>query len=159
MRWQKTLQNSAKRNALGSHRAPKVVVDTNIWYSAFLYGGKPEKVVNFCLDYCRIVLSESLLDEIMYNLKQKAKAPYRWRKLVRQNIESFSHIVATDIPDEAVVRDPKDEHVIVAALSTKSDIIISGDKDLLELGTYSGIAILSTSEFLEYVSTLKNKKN
>ncbi len=95
----------------------------------------------------------------MDNLKQKAKAPYRWRKLVRQNIESISHIVATDFPDEAVVRDPKDEHVIAAALKTKSEIIISGDKDLLELGTYNGIAILNTSEFLEYVSSLKNKKN
>jgi predicted nucleic acid-binding protein len=46
-------------------------------------------------------------------------------------------------------RDPDDDHVLAAAVAAHADAIVSGDKDLLVLGTFQGILILSPTEFIQ----------
>jgi predicted nucleic acid-binding protein len=47
-----------------------------------------------------------------------------------------------------VIRDPKDMHILAAALAERCEIIVTGDKDLLELAKYKGIHILTPAEFI-----------
>jgi predicted nucleic acid-binding protein len=47
-----------------------------------------------------------------------------------------------------VPRDPDDDKFVDAALVSSADTIVSGDRDLLDLGTVSGIAIVTPREFL-----------
>jgi len=47
-----------------------------------------------------------------------------------------------------VCSDPKDNIFLEAALEAKTDCIVSGDRHLLELGSFEGIPILEASEFL-----------
>jgi predicted nucleic acid-binding protein len=43
--------------------------------------------------------------------------------------------------------DPDDDHVLAAALTGQVDLVVSGDKrDLLPLGNYQGIAIVTVRE-------------
>lgn len=44
----------------------------------------------------------------------------------------------TQIP-RVIERDPDDDHIIACALAAKAGLIVSGDKHLLDLGSYSGI--------------------
>lgn len=53
---------------------------------------------------------------------------------------------------EPMCRDPDDDHVIACALTARADAIVSGDRDLLDLGQYQGIAILTTAQALERIS-------
>ena len=60
--------------------------------------------------------------------------------------------VATMIPVLSEVtdcRDPKDNQFLALAADAEADCIVSGDKDLLVLHPWRGIAIVSPADFLE----------
>ena len=49
-----------------------------------------------------------------------------------------------------VPTDPDDDHVTAAAVTSQTDLIASGDKrDLLPLGSYAGIPIITAREAVE----------
>jgi len=50
-----------------------------------------------------------------------------------------------------VTRDPKDDHLVACAKEGQADYIVSGDQDLMVLGKYEGIQIVSPREFVESV--------
>ena len=45
-------------------------------------------------------------------------------------------------------RDPNDDHVIATALAVKADAIVTGDKDLLALGQFRAVRIITARAFL-----------
>jgi uncharacterized protein len=55
-----------------------------------------------------------------------------------------------------VPTDPDDDHVIAAAVTGLADLIASGDKrDLLPLGSFQGIAIVTAREAVERLEALR----
>lgn len=57
--------------------------------------------------------------------------------------------------DPIIVRDPDDDAILACALAAQADYIVTGDSDLLVLGAYSGIRIVTAATFLaEYATTL-----
>jgi uncharacterized protein len=45
-------------------------------------------------------------------------------------------------------RDPKDDGFLEAAVNGRADVVITGDKDLLALDPFRGIAILTPAAYL-----------
>ena len=45
-------------------------------------------------------------------------------------------------------KDLSENHILEAAVSVRAKIIVSGDRDLLSLGEFRGIKILSPQEFV-----------
>jgi len=67
-------------------------------------------------------------------------------------VAALSEIV--DLPDEApprICRDPADDWVIACAYAGNADLIVSGDRDLLDLRRVGRIPILSARQFLERI--------
>jgi len=54
-------------------------------------------------------------------------------------------VLPASVP-RVVIADPDDDHVIAAALAAQAEIILSGDRHLLELGSYQNIRILNPTE-------------
>jgi putative PIN family toxin of toxin-antitoxin system len=58
-----------------------------------------------------------------------------------------------DVPDELprLVRDPKDDYLIACALAGGADLILSGDKDVLDLKMVGRIQIVSAGYFVDKI--------
>lgn len=47
-----------------------------------------------------------------------------------------------------VCRDPKDDKFLACAIEGEADYLVSGDQDLLAIGSYQGIQIVKPAQFL-----------
>jgi hypothetical protein len=135
----------------------RVVLDTNVFVSSLLVkAGLPAQV----LDAWRarrylLVISPALIAEVQATLQY----PRLRRKypLTDEEIERLTFLLEQDallVPGKAGVagaipQDPADEMVLACALDGQADVIVSGDRHLLELGAYQSIPIVTVREFLE----------
>lgn len=63
-------------------------------------------------------------------------------------LSAISQHAVPHVELDIVERDPDDNRILEYSQASKSDYIITGDKDLLELKTYAGAAIIKPGEFL-----------
>ena len=131
---------------------PSVVLDTVVLVRGLInpYGVWGRVVFERAGEY-RLVVSPPLLAEYLEviarpELTRKFRSlPNHMRDLL--DLLSRADVVTFDtLP--AFARDPKDAHVLATALHGAVDYLVSADNDLLDLGTYAGIPILSAPAFL-----------
>lgn len=133
----------------------KAVVDTNVLISAFVFpGGSPEAVYRLALDGSfDLVTSPPLLLELGRVLQQK----FEWEPTMAEDavmqVARIGTIVepATSVFD--IEDDPADNRVLEAAAESNADAVISGDRHLLDLGTWRGIPILPPALFIAEQAT------
>ena len=65
------------------------------------------------------------------------------------NVRDLARWMPGKITVEAVAADPDDDIVLGCALEGRADYIVTGDRHLRSMKTYSGIPILSPAAFLE----------
>jgi putative PIN family toxin of toxin-antitoxin system len=126
-----------------------IVYDSGVWISALHFHGTPRKALDSAVGRATIALCNPILDEIYKALQGK----FRWRaEDVDQAIADFkkeTKFFPITGRIRGICRDPNDDMVLECAVLAKADFIISGDKDLLSLGSYEGIRILTPREFLD----------
>lgn len=134
------------------------VVDASVIVSAFLTPGPARQLLGLAQRGAfTVCLSARLLEEIRRSLsKPKLMTRYGYdidkagRFCARLAVGAQ---VVRELPDiPPICRDPDDDHVIAAALAAGADCIVTGDDDLLALGTHAGIRILTVRQFLDLVS-------
>ncbi len=133
----------------------KVILDTNVWVSAWLWAGLPAKIV--MLNRSRsitIYASQALLNEIEGTLRKE-----KFRDKIRQLQSSVEEIVlktqrqvelcptiSIEVPQ---LRDRNDTIVLAAAVAAQAEVVVTGDRDLLVLNPFSDISILTPQGFLD----------
>lgn len=128
---------------------PKVVLDTNIYLSAIIFGGNPRKLLFLAIQN-KIVLYSSA--EILLEIAQKLKTKFHWSaEKINFTVKSIGQLAALVSPKEKlkiIKKDPSDNKILEAAVVAKADFIISGDNHLLKLKKYKGIKIIQAADFL-----------
>lgn len=51
-----------------------------------------------------------------------------------------------------IVADPDDDVVVGTALAARADLLVTGDRGLLDIGAYQGVRIVSVSEALRIIT-------
>lgn len=133
----------------------RVVVDTNIIISGTFWRGAPLTVLQGADDGLYTLLtSDELLEELQRTLsKRRFERVFAALGVTTEDVLALyqaraEKVTPAEIPPDAV-RDAKDIPVLACAVGGKADVIVSGDKDLLSIGNYTYIPVLSAVQFLE----------
>ena len=134
---------------------PRLVIDTNVLVSAFLWQGTPGRLIELAGEKeVLFFTSRSLLEELHETLNKK--------KLVRSvvatglsadqmltNYRRLATLVTARQLAKPVSRDADDDAVLACAIAAHADFIISGDDDLLVLKNFEGIPIIRPAQAVE----------
>ncbi len=132
---------------------PSVTVDSNIWVSAFGYGGKPRRLIEMAdAGEIRIDISAFIIEEVLRTLREK----FEWSvERLQEAADQMTVIARKVVPSRTVdvlKEDPSDNRILECAAHARSDYLVTGDKALLSLGTFEDMPIVRVADFLEIVS-------
>ncbi|MGO9995755.1 MAG: putative toxin-antitoxin system toxin component, PIN family [Steroidobacteraceae bacterium] len=131
----------------------KAVFDTNIFVSALaIPGGQAERAIDLVIDArVNLCISKEIIHEVLGVLAQKfSKGP---EELARTAV-FLSELAELVVPRKklAVLDDEPDNRILECAVTGHADIIVTGDRAMLDLRKYQEIRILSLRQFLDEIS-------
>lgn len=131
-------------------KGEKVVIDTNIFISAFGWGGNPLHIIEL-LEQERLINCSS--EEILVELSSALSYPKLDfpRKLQTEILEFvLAHSNVYEIEKHLnITTDLKDNKFLECALSADARVIITGDKRFLSLKQFKGVKITTAEDFLK----------
>jgi putative PIN family toxin of toxin-antitoxin system len=150
----------------------KIILDTNVVVSAFVFGGRISSIIEALLESkYELIVCEDLKKEVYRIMVQKFKASFGILEKIQNifyvsdsiNIERVFDYGQSQKELLAILkqRDPKDVYLVELAFQSKTSVIVSGDKDLLELNSIIqkfgnvDLKILKPSEFVDFLESLK----
>ena len=135
---------------------PRVVLDANVVISALIRpDSAPGRILKAAVEgrALRALLSRPLVEELRRALGYPQLRPYL--KMSSAEADEFVLLLEQiadavnldDHPAPGVCRDPHDEPYLQTALAGRADYVVTGDRDLLDLGEVEGIPILAPAAF------------
>jgi uncharacterized protein len=145
---------------VSAHQPPlRLVLDTNIVVAGLLWNGPPRQLIELAIEGEAVELFSSpvLLDELAHTLGYSKLAARiesfgtSITALVTQYTALISLVRPASVP-RVVANDADDDHVIAAAVASRAELIVTGDrKHLLPIGSHQGIAIVTAREVIDRI--------
>ena len=138
---------------IATENKPRVVIDTNVFISAFIFGGKPLEIIRLLLKgEIELYISPFIVNEIVRIFREK----FAWEE---SKIEEILDMIKTKTIEvypnfrvSIISGKDDDNRILECALEGKVNYIISGDKrHILPLREFEGIKIVSVNEFLKII--------
>jgi putative PIN family toxin of toxin-antitoxin system len=139
----------------------RAVLDANVVVSALIRpDGVPGRVLVLGIrgERLRLVLSPSILAEIRRTLTYP-----KVRHLITLTDEELDvwvdalALVADVVPDDrdlrVVAADPDDDKYVAAAIEGRASYVVSGDRHLLEVGSFQDVRMISPRAFLDLLES------
>jgi putative PIN family toxin of toxin-antitoxin system len=134
----------------------KAVLDTNVLVSGLVArGGAPRRILDAWLeDRYTLVISLHLVEELVHVLSYPRIV--RRLRLGEEELAALlaallfrSEVTPGQLRLPGVTRDPKDDAVVACAQEGNADYVVSGDQDLLVLGEYESIRVVTPRRSVE----------
>jgi putative PIN family toxin of toxin-antitoxin system len=136
----------------------RVVLDTNVYISAFMFDGLPGALLDLAfLRAFTLIISPALLDELDEKLRAKFGMSPEDADFLRARLRNVAQVVEPRETLSVIAEDPDDNRVLECAVKGEAGVIVSGDRHLLKLATYQGIAIVTVRQFLESTEATQNE--
>ena len=128
----------------------RVVLDSNIYVSAILFGGIPELPIRLALaGKITILISEAILSEVTGVLSSKFGWTDKQVAGLEKAIRSFATVIDVSSVLTAIAEDTADNRILECAVDGEADLIVTGDRHLSQLTAYGDIRIVSPREFAQ----------
>ncbi len=130
----------------------RVVLDTNILVSALLLKGRLNKLVDLWkTGIIHPVLSRETFSELIAVLSYPKfdLSDNEIKTIIEDEILPFFTVTEMKEKVSGVCRDPDDDIFLTAACNAQASLIVTGDKDLLELKNFKSVRIVTAREYLD----------
>jgi len=129
-----------------------VVIDTNVFLSALLFGGTPGKLISLwnsgkIQPQLNKTTVAELLRVLAYPKFELTENEIQY--LLYVEILPFCKIVQTKSGPVIITEDPSDDMFLRCCDISNAKVLISGDSHLLALKSYGNASILTPSQFLK----------
>jgi uncharacterized protein len=132
------------------------VLDTTVLVSAFLTpGGAADALVDHAkAGRMTSAVAEDIIAEtarvLLSTPRIRQRYPYTDADVqdYLQSLRQAAWLVSDLPPLSGLVRDPNDDMILACAVAASASHVVTRDDDLLALGTYEGIAIVTPEAFL-----------
>ena len=129
----------------------RIVLDANVLISGVFWSGYPFRVLDlWAKDKLTVLVSESILREYSDTLGEigarqgETHLAESWIKFV------FNYSTLIDVESRVdVCRDPDDNKYLACAIDGTAEVVVSGDRDLLDLGAFHNIPIVNPRRFFD----------
>ena len=111
----------------------KLLIDTNVLISAFVYDGRPLRLIDALFRRGDAIFVSEYIDA-----EFREKIAEKWKQHEREILKAYERIQIPVLKSTEkvyrVLRDVDDDPILSDAMYHNVDIILSGDKDFLEAG-------------------------
>lgn len=133
---------------------PRVSLDTNVLVSGMVFAGNERKLLDAIIDgKLGLVLSADVIDEASAVLKRKFPKQAilfpLFLRLVKHEKISRSAYKSIKKRYSKLISEKADVPILAAVVASKSDYLVTGDKELLSLKRVRGTEIIQTWELLK----------
>lgn len=120
----------------------RVFLDTNVLVSAYAARGICADLVRSILAEHELMTGEVNLEELRRVLRERFAAPQERVDAIESGLRAEMVVPRPAKPATIRLRDPDDAWVLASALNGGADLLITGDRDLLDVASQVSIPIV-----------------
>jgi len=129
----------------------KVFIDTNVLVAAFTTRGLCADVLRVVLAEHELVSSTQVIDELQRVLRDKLKVTKAQINDVLRFVRDHAEITEPKSPAPWPKSDADDQWIVAAAIESGSDVLVTGDREILDISGRVTMEILDPRRFWERV--------
>lgn len=129
----------------------RVILDTNVFISGIFFSGPPYQIIKAWRDgQMKLVISPEILAEYQRVAAALAEQfPAIDLRMILELVTIKAEMVQAQSLPKPVSADPDDDKFLACALASKSKVIVSGDKHLLDVSGFRKILVLKPRAFVD----------
>ena len=132
---------------------PSATFDSNVYISALVFRKKALDLLDLAIEQgVEIAISDEIVEETIRVLREKFHWSDERLEEAHATISSITRHVAPTERLDVVKSDPDDNKIIECAVAAGSDYLVTGDKDILSLGSYGKTQMIKPSDFLAIIT-------
>jgi len=116
----------------------KVFLDTNVLVGGFATRGLCADVIRLILAEHELTIGDVVLREVERVLKRKIGLPTEQIQEILAFLETQTVQPKPKLPSPLQVRDEDDQWILASAFAAKAEVLVTGDKDLLDVADKVG---------------------
>lgn len=127
----------------------RVVFDTNIFISALIFpGSQAEKAILRIIEEDTLILSPVIIKEVLAVLSKKFSRDREELARVAVYLADLALVVNPERRID-ILRDEPDNRILECAVTGGCDLVVTGDRAMLDLGEFEGVRIVSLRDYLQ----------